>query len=389
MSIQVRNFTPFPVRDAVTSSLAVTGPPPSDCVDDMELTLGRRRSRRISTNSLGTLRNLRTSSELNRSDQTSPTQATDASPGRQRANSRSIRNSIPANYQHRPTRERATSSASLQTLARLGLSKPRTSLPADDISPPTSPVLVNPDDAELQTELEQVVSSRLVETFLTLEPWLIDQPPSGNPGSPLRSALGKFDDFSARLRSGSGSSRITSPRSATFRPSTPSKSHLQLDKSSRPSSPNNFKGSASRHGGPSSAAAQSPRAKRAEPAHSTSHALPTPAPSPPPGENPSSPPFYISAFHRPSTNPSFASLDAKHDFAAWADLGSHHFRAFLWGTGGSEWGKKASGKDKGKERNPLQLTIDGSQEVSSDSDWEILASWDVDMNDLAPLPAEV
>lgn len=396
MSIQVRNFTPFPVRDTVTSSLSATGPPPSDCVDDMELTLGRRRSRRISTNSLGTIRTIRTSIELNRSDQTSPTPTTDSSSGRPRANSRTTRKSVATGYQHRPARERATSSASIQSLARLGLNKPRSSLSAEDISPPTSPILALPDEAELQTELEQVVASRLVETFLTLEPWYqeehftsTDHISSFNPSSPIRSALGKFDHLSARIRSGSGSSRVTSPRSATFRPTTPSKNHLHLEKSSRPASPSNLKVSTSRQSASSSAITQSPRAKRGELAHTTSHALPTPAPSPPPSDVPTPPPFYISAFHRPSTNPSFTSLDAKHDFATWADLGSHRFRAFLWGTGGSEWGKKTTGKEKAKERNPLQLMIDGTDQVPPDSDWDILASWEVDMDDLVPLPAEV
>ncbi|CCA77277.1 hypothetical protein PIIN_11255 [Serendipita indica DSM 11827] len=42
LSIQIRNFTPFPLRDAFTSSLAASGPPLLDAVDDIELTLSRR-----------------------------------------------------------------------------------------------------------------------------------------------------------------------------------------------------------------------------------------------------------------------------------------------------------------------------------------------------------
>ncbi|KAG8809309.1 hypothetical protein FRC17_003501, partial [Serendipita sp. 399] len=60
ISVQIRNFTPFPIRDVVTSSLAAVGPAPLDYQDDTDLTLSRRRSRRISTNSLSTLRGLRT-----------------------------------------------------------------------------------------------------------------------------------------------------------------------------------------------------------------------------------------------------------------------------------------------------------------------------------------
>jgi UV radiation resistance-associated gene protein len=379
MAVQVRNFTPFPVRDAVTSSLAVTGPPLSDCVDDMELTLGRRKSRRISTNSLGTLRNLRTSGELNRPDQTPPSPTADTSPGRPRANSRSIRKVIPASYQHRPTRERAASSASIQSLAKLALNKPRTSLSAEDASPPSSPILALPEAAELQSDLEHVVASRLVETFLTLESWTQEDDNNNAPVSPLLGSLNfpvRSDDGSARLRSETASSRITPSRRASFRPPTPSKVKSD-DKQSRAASPGGLKKSTTKP-------RASPRTKRTELPQSTNnnHALPTPAPSPPPGDVPTLPPFYISAFHRPSTNPCFASLDSKHDFAAWADLGNHRFRASLWGTGGGSWGKTADGK----ERSPL---IGGSEEPSPQTDWDILASWNVDMDELVPLPAEV
>jgi hypothetical protein len=274
---------------------------------------------------------------------------------------------------------------------------PKASLSAEDGSPPSSPILALPEATEPQTELEQVVASRLVETFLTLEPWTKEDdhnPPGslllGGLGSPVRSDMGKLDDVSTRLRSGSASSRITSPRSASFRPLAPPKIKSK-DKQSRPASPGTLKRPVGQPRAASSATAQSPRANRTDLAQSTNanHALPTPAPSPPPGDVPASPPFYISAFHRPSTNPSFSSLDSKHDFAGWTDLGNHRFRALLWGAGGSDWGKKADSKERGKERSPLHLMIDGSEEPFPETDWNILASWDVDMDELVPLPAEV
>jgi UV radiation resistance-associated gene protein len=61
MSIQVRNLTPFPVRDAFASALLQ----PSEqsqftahghLSDDLDLTIGRKRSRRISANSFNTIR---------------------------------------------------------------------------------------------------------------------------------------------------------------------------------------------------------------------------------------------------------------------------------------------------------------------------------------------
>jgi hypothetical protein len=118
--------------------------------------------------------------------------------------------------------------------------------------------------------------------------------------------------------------------------------------------------------------------------------LPTPAPSPPPEflDTPSAP-FYISGFHRPSTNPTFASFDFKHDFAPWVDLGGHKFRAVLWGKGAGEWGKPESLRWKGKH-TPFgdEPTVEEVDDTPA-SEWTGLVSWDVDMDELKSLPSEV
>lgn len=46
-------------------------------------------------------------------------------------------------------------------------------------------------------------------------------------------------------------------------------------------------------------------------------------------------------------------------------------------------------KEKGKERVPMHPTVGGTEEPSSDTRWQVLASWNVDMDELVPLPVEV
>ena len=89
-------------------------------------------------------------------------------------------------------------------------------------------------------------------------------------------------------------------------------------------------------------------------------------------------PFFISSFHRPSTNPAFTALDPTHDFAPWANLSEHQFRVSLWGRTDrdSVWG--TTGKDKNEIGIP-----------SSESGWSVICEWDVDLDDLSPLSSEV
>jgi UV radiation resistance-associated gene protein len=398
----------------------MTAPPPSDsaCVDDMELTLvNRRRSRRISTTSLGTLRrSMRANSDPHRgevdlvtNDGANLGQGDWASPtsGRPRANSRTVRKGIPSSYMSRPQpRERTISSLSTQSLLKAtnasSSSASATAFPyGDAVSPPTSPI-VRPtptdDDDHLQRSLEHVVASRLVETFLSLEVWdgSMDKRALSTT-SPLHSPIhSKVENpFSARIRSSSASSHVSLRNPSVRSPSR--QSNTVASRSSRPSSPVNATTSTpiqkfKPH------PTQSPRLRRIdEPSHAatssvnTNHNLPTPAPSPPPdgngtNEEVTTAPFYISPFHRPSTNPAFTSLDVNRDFAPWADLGACRFRASIWGKKGSDWGKGKNDPLK-PEESPLYSSLEEKHE--QEQEWEILASWDVDMDELVPLSAEV
>ncbi|KAG8818682.1 hypothetical protein FRC17_010743, partial [Serendipita sp. 399] len=394
-SVQIRNFTPFPIRDVVTSSLAAVGPAPLDYQDDTDLTLSRRRSRRISTNSLSTLRGLRTDGVRTESTGMAGSSQVDLSPGRPRANSRPIRKPLPVGFSQRPQRDRTVSSTSTQSLSKTTLYMPydSPSLNAADIVPP-SPIAPNVEADEYQRSLERVVASRLVETFMCLEAWKDGDGPSSNPlrsknsTSPVRLTGSGSERVPVRLRSGSASSTFPSTRNH-FQPITPQPSQHGVSAHDTTANSSSSPFSKSRPTLPStseSAGRISPRIHRHEPIRSntvsTSHALPTPAPSPPPcgdGDDPlDCAPFYISQFHAPSTNPSFASLDAEHDFAPWADLGSHRFRASLWGNAASNWGNK-----------PKPVEVEDDQANSgTEGVWEVLASWDVDMDELVPLTSD-
>jgi hypothetical protein len=386
MGIQIRNFTPFPVRDALTSSLAMTGPPPLDSVDDIELALSRRRSRRISTNSLGTVRNIRASMDLNYTD-IQPGTRVEVSPGRPRANSRTPRIS------QRPQRERASSSTSIQTISKFAFIRQPASTSLEDASPPISPVITSLDSAQLQKSLEQVMSSRLVETFLSLEQWVEDDGSMSAAvinaaNSPCRVDGGRAQT-SVKHSSTAPSSRVTYTRSPVFRDkASPKLNTLTLNHSSRSASPTSIRSPRGKQAVTPVARTLSPRSKQPDThrSTSTSHALPTPAPSPPPEPALEQVPFYLSAFHRPSTNPCFASLDVKHDFAPWVDLSSHRFKVSIWGRG-ADWGKLDDSGLKAKFPNPNSDV--NTKEGAFDGDWAVLFSWDVNMDDLKPLSSDV
>ncbi|KAG8785544.1 hypothetical protein FRC15_001169 [Serendipita sp. 397] len=393
-SIQIRNFTPFPIRDVVTSSLAAVGPVPLEYQDDADLTLSRRRSRRISTNSLYTLRSLRgDGTRADDSATATSSQALDLSPGRPRANSRSIRKSIPTGFPQRPQRVRTTSSASMHSLAKPSLSMPydSPSLKGSDAIP-SSPVVPYVEIDEYQRSLERVVASRLVETFLCLEAWTEGSRTKSNSLrskhsiSPVRPIGISSEPLSTRLRSSSASS---TPHGQNFQPITPQPSQREVSVQDKAKPSSSSSASKSRPSLPStsgSSARYSPRINRNEPVRSntvsTTHALPTPAPSPPPSDVGDGAidcaPFYISHFHAPSTNPSFTSLEVNHDFAPWIDLGTRRFKASLWGNAASEWGKS---------HKPLENEEPPTSPEQKET-WEVLTSWNVDMNELVPLTSD-
>jgi len=232
-----------------------------------------------------------------------------------------------------------------------------------------------------QRSLEHVVSSRLVETFLSLslpcpDDWALRSnkekraPSLSNlrtgtiQATPRPSHKRSVSSFSTNSSS-STKRAVLAPRGPSLRENQPSSSTAKANPSPTPSISK-----------PIPRRAVAPAAA----AESTQNALPTPSPSPPAVQKfgPPDVPFFISSFHRPSTNPAFTALDPTHDFAPWANLSEHRFRVSLWGRtdGDSEWG--TTGKGKKEIGMP-----------SSESGWSIVCEWHVDLDDLTPLSSEV
>ena len=99
-------------------------------------------------------------------------------------------------------------------------------------------------------------------------------------------------------------------------------------------------------------------------------------------------PNHLSAIHRPSTNPSFPiNTQSKSDFAEWSDVSGQKLHLEIWGKVGSYWlgaegtDEKSKGKRKEKEKM-MDLEI-------NERDWKVLEQWDINLEELVPLPAEV
>lgn len=240
-----------------------------------------------------------------------------------------------------------------------------------------------------QKELEKVIWSRLVETFLTIETPSEKpqdtQPPASPPiTSPLghRRAVPSTGSLSRRAALnnssskdlGRGNTSSPSPGVRQKRQSASVSSVASIPSSgtrSRTSSPSHVKSNSTSITSPPGSA--SPR-KLTFP-HS-------PPPTPPPSLSEPLPPVFISPVHRPSTNPKFVIDPQDHTYPPWADLTVDRAIVYLWGHVGTEWGATDC-KGKGKEKDS------SSNLEANDGEWKILATWEFSFTELVPLPDDV
>ena len=337
----------------------------------MELALARRRTRRISTASIGTMRSFH--SEALEHDEDSASRSLEIS------KSLSSRRASSSSRRPPPTASNSRARSSSQASGSFGKGGRVDSSGQTMAGAP----LVSHDGQ--QRSLEHVVSSRLVETFLAL-----NQPCVDDFGFNSNKEKGPPSPANLRTSMAQAISSPTHKRSASSFSSNSSASAKRPVLASRGPSSRESQSSSSimkaSHSSLPSISKPIPRHPFAPPAaaESTQNALPTPAPSPPAVQKSGPPdvPFFISSFHRPSTNPAFTALDPTHDFAAWANLSEHRFRVSLWGRtdGDSEWGiSEVTGKGKEKEIGT----------PPSGRGWSIICEWDVDLDDLVPLSSEV
>ncbi|KAG8717105.1 hypothetical protein FRC08_008183 [Ceratobasidium sp. 394] len=391
--IYVKNLTPFPIRDHASSALQHALPAPIlQHSDDTDLVLARRRSRRTSQNSIVTLRTARAEAHRDESPEKHSTLETPRARTRPAGPPVSFPRAGPSGSPPAHLRrQRSTSHASLGSQASGTHSRdvPHSGLPTSP-SATAGSFFHYPS----QRNLEKVMSSRLVETFVTLSTLetTMSKPVRSNGGDLLKAPSSPTGDRSP-VR-GSPARRFPPPNKVN-----PSKhSYHRSEPSLRPSDVSSGQTNDSKPAnGTTKTAVTTLKSKRSAAngsarTLSTSSARPVnfpPTPSPPPTRSASparstcveesSIPFFISSLHRPSTNPCWTELDAGGDFAEWTDRHQSQVTATLWGRvdecSASAWSNL---KGKGKETGP---------DETDEGDWKILVEWDIQMDKLEKVEA--
>ncbi|KAF8557393.1 hypothetical protein OG21DRAFT_1435255 [Imleria badia] len=403
-SIQIRNLTPFPVRDAFASALSQPAThsqftPLGNLSDDLDVTLLRRRSRRISTTSVNTLKNVPVEDISGVSDEM---RGSGEGRGRRRAHSRvgfpvgasgvptsgsgnvSSRSLVANTGTPRQGRIWATSTVSSHALS----ASFSPAAPINSVSNiPVSTLYFD----HSQRTLERVVRSRLVETFMTISvpetPLLSPSPPSVNGKSRSRtdsgpspspvSSVAPSNASAQAARKGARISRSASIGAAKTL-STPTASHAtsRLSVSKGKSQPMTRQVSSSAPGVKSHRVSSSTPLQK-----SSSHQSPLPS-SAEASVFPKVPNF-ISPIHRPSTNPLY-SLDAlsQSDFSDHTNLSADRLRIQLWAK--VDLNAMHLGNAKGKQKDS-----DDTDGASRSPRWKVLEEWDFSLSDLIPLSPEL
>ncbi|KAI0700404.1 UV radiation resistance protein and autophagy-related subunit 14-domain-containing protein [Cytidiella melzeri] len=396
-SLQVRNLTPFPARDELASALVQPSAQSQITAhghfsDDLDLTMGKRRGRARSSASISTI-SWQQSSGNSAQDIMEPSSRKRTMSRASTSTTSSVgvtstpkaRISGTAVSTRPPLRQRTPSTASSTSFGQLSLS-------CDTTMPPTLSLSGFLHDTSQDT-LEDIVQSRLVETFLTLtaisagknahEIALQTSPP----GNPPAAVVNGHDDLNLNRRNTiASSSRGSSSRSSTLArgrspPSASGPSNLKagpsghsksMSVSALPSSKVSLKPSPSK---PLSQRPPIPRALAAPKAPVSPFAAS--APSDPPPERPI--PDYISPILKASTNPRF-EIDPRggFEFAPDTDLGASKMTVEICGRLSSN----LKGKGKGKQK--AQISTSAGMQIG-DQDWQVLKTWEVDLNRLVPL----
>ena len=265
-----------------------------------------------------------------------------------------------------------------------------------------------------QRALEKIVSSRLVETFvtLTLQASTASRPPS-QPNSPPSSPLatitsprkGKETLVKRPVSASAVNHRKGASTSSTSSTLSVSSSHMSRSHSL-----------ASASSSPVSSRVRTTGSIRRQPS-SRPATFPSPPPTPPPGSPRLKPhsattsirssqgnsrqrennllclvptPFYMSPTHLPSTNPIFSQLDPEREFASWADSSATRFKVAIWGRSKAEsLSSSRSESGKGLKGKAKEVVCSGDGHTDEESPWKILDEWLVDLDDMELLSPDV
>ncbi|KDQ30340.1 hypothetical protein PLEOSDRAFT_1101335 [Pleurotus ostreatus PC15] len=377
-SIQVRNFSPFPTRDTVASALTQPAERSQFTLhghlsDDSDLTLNRRRSRKISLSSINSAHTIRSDIGDATVANGSPSETRGRKGKGVKVGSPAGPSSIPATLEQispsrsgrtsgsaptiRPRRPRTTSIMSTSSAGNvMGALYPPAVIPSSAASGSKSLSAMLPDNSQIS--LEKVINSRLVETFIT-----VTIPPAiptlgaehtlaasnSRPSTPLASPSPKdkarVTPRQAKVPNGAGTRK--DPKSIL--PNTRMLAHPVV----KP----NGKASTSSH-------------KVSSLSIDSHSGCTSPAPS-------ASTPNYFSDIHRPSTNPVFQT----EQFAEWTNLSGTKLNIQMWAKSAkvSPRSTFVEGKGKGKQQD----------EPLTNSEWKSFQEWEINLNDLLPLPSEV
>ncbi|KAK0232827.1 UV radiation resistance protein and autophagy-related subunit 14-domain-containing protein [Armillaria fumosa] len=361
-SIQVRNLTPFPVRDEFASALSQPSEQPQfsshgHLTDDLDISLTSKRSRRVSLNSVATFRSKKSDDVV---EGQGPGDSAAVSRGRTRAGSRASSAGVSSKFASGSApiirRYRASSNASSLGVTLSGLD---VSALASTSTAPYNTLLHN----HTQTELEGVIRTRLVETFLsiTVHPPHRNIPEDTTPASSPRRPPGASRP--PVLRSPSGLKTRKPNGTENVKSHRPTISNAErTTRTPRPAVPKSLS-----HLKSASTSALRTNGQASPPA--------TPCSNPSPrsqSESRSSPvPDFLSPIHPPSTNPTFR-VDTRNDFSTSTDVTGGDLTVQVWAKNAPERKNDTNGKGKGRQ-------------ITDETEWKLLETWDFNLEELVPV----
>ncbi|KAF8912897.1 hypothetical protein CPB84DRAFT_1841339 [Gymnopilus junonius] len=371
--VQIRNLTPFPVRDSFTSALSL----PLEhshfsTSDDLASVLSRKRTRKVSTNSTTTRRSSKRDDGVPDIDPRLPVEAKGKA-----ASSSTVAFSNGGNISTSPSSGQSLSYKSNQSLRGRRRTSSVTSFGSFHLAGPMTQSNIPqtalsgsaflPDHS--QAALQTVIDSRLVETYVAISLPSTVSTQVDSVDESLRSAPMK-ESSSSKFRVKNRPANTLQHEGLSSHPESapPTRTSFKLSKGNKIESKFNLPSAsrldlASRSGSPSQ--------RRSETTVGTSRELEQVA------DSELDSPIYFSPIHRPSTNP-FFSMDARSgfDFPQVVDTSGQRLRIEIWGriplTGKEDFGWRYSSQRQFSE--------------GESQDWKMLEAWDVILSELLPLP---
>lgn len=371
--IQVRNFTPFPTRDAFTSALTQ----PSEqsqftsygsLSDDLDVALARKRARRVSSASIVSMKSQVLEDQVDEESRTVSSVLLAEPRVRKRTVSRAS------------AREFSTSGGSGSnppfsgTVISSKPNRPRTTSSMTSTSGKGTVPTVTLWQSYTQKSLEKVLQSRLVETLITVSiPGSVEQ--SASPMKPSRPVSPSSRDRQPSPRTSPAmKSKLHSPHNSTSRSTLGSREEQSTRRVSRTSATMATDGPTSTSTSPNHKGVRSH--SKLNGSASKSESLASQVKANPETRNV---PNFISGIHRPSTNPDF-TLDLN-DFSKWTDPSATHMTVRLWARFPQD-SPNVLGNEKGKDKMSDDIDISNLQ-------WRMAGKWDIRLADLVPLPDEM